>query len=305
MKNIFDYSALRPTRRDRFARWFLCLCSLSYTPAFGQSAESPVFEASSVKPALAQSGTVARSSMRGGPGTADPGQITFTNVTLVNILLRAYDVKRYQVISPDWLVSRRYDIIAKIPQGTTKEQFNLMLQSLLAERFRLSLHHETREIPGYELVLGKNGPKLKVSSEEGLAVQNQPEPTSPPKMDVNGFPLLEHPGLVVMEGVKGGAVISYMTARAQPLSALVGKLSAEFILPILDKTGLTGNYDFTLEFAPQRPGAIPPVPSDAMDESGPNLITAIQQQLGLKLNPSKVPLNMLIIDRAEQAPTAN
>ena len=286
------------------------LCALSCAAAFGQSAPPTVFEVASVKSAPSPSDGRVRASMRGGPGTVDAGQITCINVTLINVLLRAYNVKTYQVTGPDWLSSQRYDIIAKIPPGATKEQFDLMLQNLLADRFRLALHHETREIQGYELVTGKNGPKLKVSPEADPSVQPATQPASPPKVDANGFPRLDAPGLVMMEGVKGRAVISYLTARVQPLSALVDRLSTEFRLPIVDKTGLTGKFDFTLEFAPQPPGTLTPPSSvealsDNVDQSAPNLITAVQQQLGLKLNSSKVRLDVLIIDRADKVPTEN
>ncbi|HEV3198987.1 MAG TPA: TIGR03435 family protein [Bryobacteraceae bacterium] len=299
---------------DAFLKWTVCSCALLGVVAYGQS-EQPAFEVASVKPAPSQSDG-RRPGMRGGPGTPDEGRIAFTNVTLINVLLRAYNVKTYQVTGPDWLSSKRYDISAKIPSGTTKERFNLMLQNLLAERFHLALHHETRDIQGFELIAGKNGPRLKVSPEADPGFQkNQsgpppPEPASLPKTDANGFPRLDGPGLVMMEGVKGKAVISYLTAKAQPLSALVDILSREFRLPIVDKAGLNGKFDFTLEFAPQPPGALPPTPSvDGLsvgtDESGPNLITAVQQQLGLKLNPSKIPLDVLVIDRADPVPTEN
>lgn len=181
-----------------------------------------------------------------------------------------------------------------------------MLQSLLAERFHLTLHHETKELRGYELVTSKTGPKLKASTESRPAA---PEPTPAPKVDANGFPQLNGPGLILMEGVKGNAVISYLTARAQFLSALVELLSKEFRLPIVDKTGLRGKFDFTLEFAPEPRGALPPssveVSPNIADQSGPNLITAVQQQLGLRLNPSKVLVDVLIVDRADQIPTEN
>jgi len=215
--------------------------------------------------------------MRGGPGTSDPGQITFANVTLTNVLLRAYDVKAYQLIGPEWLSSERYEFIATIPPGTTKEAFNLMLQNLLAERFHLAAHRETKELQGYELARGKSGPKLKPSTEDGPDVQ----PVEAPKTDANGFPQLSAPGLVMMEGLRGEAVVSLLTARAQPLSALTETLSKEFRLPIADKTGLTGKFDFTLEFAPQVPGALP---IDSPEESAPNLIHAVPQQLGLRLD---------------------
>jgi uncharacterized protein (TIGR03435 family) len=258
--------------------------------------QAPAFEVASVKPAAARS---VRASMRGGPGTDDPGQISFANVTLIHVLLRAYDVKTYQVSGPDWLSSERYDIAAKIPPGTTKEQFNLMLQNLVAERFHLVLHHATKQFQGYELVAGKNGSKLKASESSG---PDAPAPAAPPKTDSNGFPQLDGPGLVMMEGLKGRAVVSFLTARSQPISTLVDMLSREFRLPILDRTGLTGKFDFRLEFAPQAPGALVPATTG---ESGPNLLTAVREQLGLKLEPMKIPLEVLIIDHADKVPTEN
>jgi len=258
------------------------------------------FEAASVKPAAG----AARGRMQGGPGTSDPGQIAFTNVTLYNVLLRAYNIKPFQLTAPDWMSSRKFDIMAKVPAGVTREQCNLMLQNLIAERFRLKLHHETRDLNGYELVVGRNGTKLKSTTDSGPAGADL---TEPPKVDTNGFPILTAPGLVMMEGMKGKAVVSFLTARAQPLAALVEQISKEFRLPIVDRTGLTGKFDFTLEFAPEPPGALPTAsvePSAADDQSGPNLITAVQQ-LGLRLNPSKVATDVLVVDRADQVPTDN
>ena len=265
------------------------------------------FEATSVKPA---SPAAARAwpTIRGGPGTSDPARITFTNVTLISVLLRAYNVMPYQASGPAWLSSERYDITATIPAGTTKEQTARMLQNLLAERFGLALHHETRDLQGFELTVGKGGSKLKVSS--GGQTGASEEPDSPPKTDSNGFPVLNAPGLEMMEGVRGKTVVSFLNAKAQPISALTDRLSREFRQPILDKTGLSGNFDFTLEFAPQPPGAAGPAPSmegppDTSDESGPNLLTAVQQQLGLKLNRAWIAVDVLIVDRANRLPIGN
>lgn len=161
-------------------------------------AQPPAFDAASVKPASAASG---RASIRGGPGTADPGEITFTNSTLMSVLLRAYDLQSFQVAGPGWLASERYGIMAKIPSGATADRFRLMLQNLLAERFHLALHHETRELQGFELVVARGGPKLKASADAGADGSAQPE--APPKTDANGFPILDHPGMAMMEGVRG------------------------------------------------------------------------------------------------------
>jgi uncharacterized protein (TIGR03435 family) len=265
--------------------------------AYGQAEAPLAFEVASVKPASSSDGSVG-SSMRGGPGTSDPERITFTNVTLIAVILRAYAVKPYQVTGPDWLSSARYDLTAKVPAGATKEQCNLMLQRLVADRSRLKLHHDSKELRGYELVRGKSEPKLKPSDETGPDVV----PTEAPKTDANGFPQLTAPGLVLMEGLRGTAVVSFLAARAQPLSALVDLLSKEFRMPVADQTGLNGKFDFNLEYAPQSPGA---VAIESPDDSAANLLSAVPQQLGLKLIPKDVPVDMLIVDSAEKIPTEN
>lgn len=272
-------------------------------------AQTLEFEVASVKPSSPPANGRVRGNMRGGPGTPDPGQITFTNVTLANALLRAYNLNNYQLAAPGWLSTERYDIAARIPAGTSKEQFEGMLQRLLVERFRIVLHHESREFQGYELAEGRGGPKLKPSAATAGSNGGAPEPETAPQTDAGGFPILDRPGLVIMEGLRGKAVISYLTAKAQPLSALVERLSKEFQMPIVDRTGLGGKFDFTLEFAPQPPGAVTPVSPDSLpaapDESGPNLLNAVQQQLGLRLNARKIPVDVLVIDRAERIPAAN
>jgi uncharacterized protein (TIGR03435 family) len=113
-----------------------------------------------------------------------------------------------------------------------------------------------------------------------------------------------------MEGVKGKAVVTFLTARGQALAALVDLLSREFRVPVVDKTELQGTFDFKLEFAPQAPGALPRPPSmdgsaEAIDESGPNLMTAVQQQLGLRLVPGKIAVDVVVVDRGNPTPVGN
>src|SRR5260370_19868003 len=139
--------------------------------AFGQPKESPTFEAASIKPAAPLSGMGMRVMMRGGPGSPDPGQITYSNVSLKNVVMTAYGVKGYQISGPKWLDSERFDIVAKIAMGATKEQFEMMLQNLLAERFKLAVQRETKDLPIYALVVGKGGPKLKESVDDSAASQ--------------------------------------------------------------------------------------------------------------------------------------
>src|SRR5947209_8710373 len=142
-------------------RTFLAaLVAASPAVCFAQS-----FEVASIKPAPPPSDPHKfMVGMRGGPGTPDPGQITYSNVTIRNVLMNAYDVKEFQISGPAWLNNERYDITAKVPPGTTKEQFKLMLQNLLAERFKVTLHHETKDLPMFALVVAKGGSKLKESA---------------------------------------------------------------------------------------------------------------------------------------------
>lgn len=274
--------------------------AIALVSAFSWAALGQTFEAASVK-AAPQANPAGRSTMRGGPGTGDPGEITYTNVTLSTVIQRAYDVKAYQVAGPEWIGSKHYSVVAKVPAGATKEQFGIMLQNLLAERFELALHRETKDLPGFELAIGKQRSKLKPSTESDSA--GQAGGTSPPKTDANGYPQLDSPGMAMMEGVRGRAVVTFLTARAQPVAALVELLSKEFRQPILDNTGLTGRFDFTLEFAPQPPGTL--TTAVPVEDAGADLTSAVEQQLGLKLNGRKVPVEVVVIDRGNPVPTGN
>lgn len=302
--------------------WLFAACVVT-----AQVADPPTFEVASVKTADPPApGKFMFTNVRGGPGTNDPGQVTYTNMPLKFLLINAYDVQRYQVIGPDWLDSERYDVMAKVPQGATKEQARVMLQNLLAERFKMKLHHESREMKLDELVVGKNGPKLKASTDDPKAAAEPPQgPPSPPKMDKNGAPQLDRPGMITMiRPGQGGAFAAHLTARGQPMSSLVRMLSNELRHPVSDKTGLTGIYDFNLDFAPENmpglmmpmgpPGGGPPggaaggAPGGVADAASEPLLTlpaAVQQQLGLRLESKKGPVDVLVIDSAEKTPTEN
>src|ERR1017187_3230329 len=154
------------------SRTLLCvLCVVAPIVSFGQAAEGKLaFEVASVKPAAPPTGlAVMLFQMRGGPGTADPGQISYTNVPMRALLLRAYGLKPPQLSGPNWLENEKYDIVAKVPVGATREQVNVMVQNLLIERFGLAAHHETRDLPGYEMVFARSGSKIKESPENSAA----------------------------------------------------------------------------------------------------------------------------------------
>jgi uncharacterized protein (TIGR03435 family) len=308
----------------------LALLGLAST-AQAQSAGKPSFDVASIKPADPPQpgrGMIAFG-RRGGPGTDDPGRITWNNATLMAILTTAYDVKRYQVTGPDWLDSERFDVVAKVPAGATKEQVNLMWQNLIEERWGVALHHTSKVFQVDEMMPAKGGPKLKETDLDPNAATPPPAGgpppfIGPPKLDKNGFPQLPGPGIIMMMTMGPNGPNSRMVGRAQTLEQLANILGNQLNRPVVDKTGLTGKYDFTLEFAPE-PGSIPAPPGGmgrgpeiprgggdgpsqipgANDPSGLTLVGALQQQLGLRLQPAKAPLDVLVIDRADKVPTEN
>lgn len=256
--------------------------------AFGQApaGAKPSFEVASVKrstQANADQGMV-----RGGPGTDDPGRITYVNAPLRLILTMANGINNYQLEGPAWIDTERYDIAANVPPGATKEQCNQMLQNLLVERFRMAVHHETRKFEGYRLVIGKNGAKLK---EAPLGSPASPVP--------EGYPPLP-PGRTSGLGVAGGNGTYLLTARQRSLSFLVQMLGVQLHADVDDQTGLTGTYDYNLGF-------VPPILAKTAGTDGPypDIFTAVEQQLGLKLVDGKVPLDVLVIDQASKDPVEN
>ncbi len=260
------------------------LCALACVPAFGQP--TATFEVASVKPspALSDNARVYFGPPRGGPGTPDPGQITWSYATLRYLLMTAYDVKAYQLNGPDWLNTERYDIVAKLPGGATKEQVSLMWQNLLAERFGLVLHHELKEFQVEELVVGKGGPRLKETAEDPAA----PLPPGPPRLKDGA---LLSPGVVSMIS-PGPPPKVHTVARAQPLSQLAAMLSNQLNRPVLDKTGLAAKYDFTLDYNLNGLQASP----DNAGEPGLDLAAAVQQQLGVRLVAGKASIDVLVVD---------
>lgn len=184
--------------------------------AFGQPAAGPLaFEAASI--AVNKSG-----GGRGGVRT-DPERLTGRNATMKQLILYAYDVRNYQVSGPGWLDTERYDLEAKSEGSASTEQMRLMLRTLLADRFRLKAHRETKELPVYWLVVAKNGPKLRDEKEGDALVK-----------DGNLPPL--------RAGANGMFLRGELAQLAEVLSRPLGR-------PVLDKTGIKGRYFFQLEWA--------------------------------------------------------
>jgi bla regulator protein BlaR1 len=228
----------------------------------------PQFEVATVKP----SDPNARGQFRYLPG----GTAVIRGVNLRLLIQQSYDVRDFQILGgPSWIGSDRYDITAKATaqNGTfSAEDMRLRLQTLLSDRFRLQLHSETREMSRYELVVAKNGPKLKEDA----------PPTPAGRMSWGaGF-------------LKGDQVdIRFMTVW---LTRLIEQ-------PVGDQTGLRSTYDFELRWAPESTPSrrsVEPEPESAANSNGPSIFTAIQEQLGLKLEPRKGPVPILVIDHVEK-----
>src|ERR1017187_6273562 len=260
----------------------------------------PQFEVASVKPAAKDESRAAdllREVMR---NRRTPGEIPMTgpdrvhleNWALLDLVAAAYSVRATQVSGPDWLSDQGFDIEAKVPDGTPKQELNAMLQSLLEERFGLKVHRGTQTGQGFALVVGKNGPKLK--------------PAQPSPAPAQGLTEEEQRA---QASQKAQAGLAAMMKRMQETSTLQGgfnteswgsitteELAAQLVrfaeAPVVDETGLTGKYSVTIET--WMSGDVP----------GGTVFDAVEK-LGLKLEPRKVTVETVVVDQVSKAPTPN
>ena len=268
-----------------------------------------------------------RGPARGGPGTSDPERLTYEHTLFRQLLMDAYGVQADQIKGPDWTTADAlsggplFDISAKVAQGATKEQVAIMLQNLLEERFHLAVHYATSGSSGLAVVVAKGGSKLKESagpvaeSEQGT-VGDRGRVTT--QVEKDGFPQL-FPARNMGGALDKGRV--RMRFRDYGAPDLVQQLSFMLGVRISDKTGLSGKYDFKLEFTPDEGSlvgmlATMPVspnfqirntkgPNPGQQNAVPVISSAMEKQLGLKLDGSRAALDMLVIDHAEKTPTEN
>jgi uncharacterized protein (TIGR03435 family) len=260
---------------------------------------SPTFEVASVKQNTSGDGRVQMQMLPG-------NRINMTNVPARFLVAQAYQLQQFQLIGgPSWLTTDHYDIVAKlegepkpIVPGTPNPAM-LALRTLLADRFKLKLHKETRDMDIYVLVMVKQGvlgPGLKPSAIDCVAQSNArrggPPPGPPPALPGPNDPfpcgMGLMPGMVRMGGMPIGQLTQMLTGQA-------GRL-------VFDRTGLTGNWDLTLRFALEQGGGPPPpagVNVPPVDPDVPSLFTALQEQLGLKLQSTKAPVDVTVIDSIE------
>lgn len=274
-----------------------------------QSAEEPRFEVASIRPVTAPARP--NGSMTGGPGSGDPERVAFSGVPMIRLLMLAFGIlapNSGELSGPPWIGSEWYDINAKVPSGATQKQVNLMLRNLLAERFGLKTHRELRGVSGYELTVGKNGPKLRFTSDPTAAPAAATG--TPPKraFDQDGFPAVPQ-GLSATQFATVDNGNMRVTGNSQSISDLMQAVILTSLndgKPVVDKTGLTGKYAFKMDLALdggfRRPNGPPLTPEDT---PGPDIFSALDKYLGLKLQKAQILVDALVIDRLDKVPTAN
>jgi uncharacterized protein (TIGR03435 family) len=274
---------------------------------------TPAFDAASVKVSDPSEQS------RGMMGQKDPGRITYIRQTLTSILMQAYGLPRDRIVGPAWLDKEEYDVVATKPPGTSAGDLKLMLQALLAERFALVTHHAPKTTTVYELTIAKGGMRLRAP--EKSAAAPSPAPASAtvgaPTLDKNGDPQLP-PGRSLRRifELKDGRL--RVSARMRPLADLIKISAVALRSEVVDKTGLTGQYDFDLDLWPgyllsvqsgssgdAQPSASPLAPEASDPMNYPSFATAVEQQLGLKLQAVKGTVDVLYVDHVEKIPTQN
>jgi uncharacterized protein (TIGR03435 family) len=230
---------------------------IAASAALGQT---PAFDVASVKATV--NGEVNGEGRPRGSINATPGYFAGQNSTLSQYIQWAYNVPPYQISGPAWLDDDRFDISARAAGPAAREDLRLMLQALLAERFKLAIRRDRKELPGYALVVAKGGPKLHESTTEG-------EPMMKPNRAI-------------------------MTTERMPMAQFAQILMQPVGSPVADMTGLTGRYDFTIDISKYV------TPSSNPEEMKAGMLECLRQELGLTLEPRKLPLEILVVDHVEK-----
>lgn len=289
--------------------------------AYGQNA--PEFDAASIRVTEPGGFQFGSGASMGGPGTGDPGLYRCSRCTLATLISKAYDLQNYQLPGRTSLPGTTFEVMARVPAGTSDEAFHLMLQNLLKDRFGLAGHFSEKALRGYHLVVGKNGSKLQESTGGARPAASAPQ----------------HGGFGGQGGGPGGdhghtGVIAFggnarYRADNQTVADLARVLSDQVGLPVDDQTGLKGKYDISLNWNGSSqdssrgagpggeghgdhgggggPGGAPGgARRESGDTSGPALLDAVQAQLGLRLvRADQATARIFNIDHVQQLPTAN
>jgi uncharacterized protein (TIGR03435 family) len=273
----------------------------------GQASPDLKFEVASVRPSRPL-----------GPERVDIGvhldgaQVRIVSFSLRDYVARAYQLRSYQIAGPDWIASERFDLTAKFPEGSNADRLPEMLQSLLAERFQMKVHREKRELPVYALTLGKAPLKIQKAAQDGGA-------DLPAKGNVNVAATGSAAGVSVDLG--NGSYYTFANgkfeAKKVSMEVLARQLERYLDRPIVEMTGIQGNYDLSVTVTPEDAQTmiiraavnsgvnLPPQALQLLDNGSTASLLDGLQQLGLKLEARKAPLDVVVVDQASKTPTEN
>src|SRR5665213_710463 len=318
--------------------------ALTAIAAFAQT--KPAFEVASIKPSAPLDMAKMAAAMQNGQmpkigAHVDADRAEYTYLDLKSLISLAYGVKPYQITGPDWMANTRFDIVAKLPDKATKADAPKMLQTLLEDRFKLTIHRTSAEHPVLALVVGKGGPKMKESTEVPVALDESAPlkegqmmtetPDGPARMTI-----LKPGSAVVDLGTKGkiaygldpATMTMHMDASMMTMAGFADMLTQFSQMTgggaaspqIVDMTGLKGYYQATIDFSladliammrsrgmdiPGAPGAGAPAAGAAIDPDGKSSLIEAVQSLGLKMESRKAMVEQLVIDHIEKTPTDN
>jgi uncharacterized protein (TIGR03435 family) len=273
--------------------------------AWGQAAPARLeFEVASIRPAAPGMPSMMNVGLH-----IDGAQVRCTFLSMSDLLGMAYRLKNYQVDGPDWLKSERFDVSAKLPDGAPRAQVPEMLQTLLEGRFKLKTHRETRQLPVYALVVAKGGLKITpLADESGDAV---------PSVDVKVSGGREGVSLDLGHGSSFGIGGNKLQAKKLTMLSLADMLARFMDRPVVDMTETKGSFDYSLELTPEDFRAmtirsaiaagvqLPPEALRLLDGASASSLHTALQGIGLKLEPRKAPIEVMVVDHAEKTPTEN
>jgi uncharacterized protein (TIGR03435 family) len=334
----------------RALRRFKILFCLALAVAVAPAQTKPMFEVASIKPAPPLDLAKLRAGIQNGEmprlgPRVDGARAEYLYMTVADLIVLAYNVKSYQITGPGWIGTQPFDIIAKLPEGASKNDVPKMLQALLEDRFKMALHRESKEHPMLALVVGKGGSKMKESPENPQPIDpGAPLAPGEKKMDGPDGPIRMTAGkdgsFTMNMGAKG-AVSYRMDAATQSMRIGATQLTMEGFTNLLtvllkafggggqrvkDMTGLTGNYQLAISFSLadmrsdvrsvlQEKGMMPNLPDGAAgaampadaasDPGGSSSLSKSIESIGLKLESRKVMVEQLVIDHIEKTPTEN
>jgi uncharacterized protein (TIGR03435 family) len=279
---------------------------ISLASGFPQSTTSQ-FDAVSIKPDP-PGASDQRAAFAGGPGSSDPGRITYSHFQLIGLVLRAYNIPSDQLAGRELLGDKKFTLNATLPRASTSAQFQEMLRNLLTERFEFRSHTEERELTSYNLVVAKNGPKLppRLSAERGTKELGPVQ--HPASRDKDGCPVIPPNTHGFIGGIGPHACSTYRRFTMKEFAKTLGTIVAAedgtlAISParVFDKTGIEGEFDFNLHFTFTLPSISGSGLTTASDPSS-SIFQAVEKELGLKLERAKSKIPVLVIDHALKTP---